>query len=190
MKKMNESRYFSAKTYLGFLVQKVTSGQAWKTAVSIFDKIRKYTFISSVFRAVAFIIALLEKSAVLLLVVTMLLLALPISALLAFFYLLVCKIMHFKTTRKIGKWLLSGDTVTFFVTKEKIFDCNEKRLFLRQAEELASAYKSPVIIVCRDRFLCSKWYSLNLLAVKANYFFALKRKTAGKKGLKATYIVL
>ena len=61
-------------------------------------------------------------------------------------------------------------------------------LFARCAAEEASDYSHPVIVVCSDRFLVARWVGFNLLAVKCDYFFILRRFYFSKKSV--SYVVL
>lgn len=190
MKSINANEYFRPKSYVAFLAEKLKQGQTWKTATSLFEKIRKYTFISGLIRAIAFIIALLEKSAILLLLVSTVFLLLPLAIALVLIYLLICCFLHARWNKKIRNWLVAGETVTVFITKERVFSSTDDKMFLRNAKFEASKLSGPVIVVCTDPFVAAKWYSLNLLAIKEDYFFTVKRKFIEKNGLKSTFIVL
>lgn len=190
MKGINTNEYFRPKSYVAFLAEKLKRGQIWKTAVSLFDKIRKYTFISGLIRAMAFIIALLEKSAILLLIVSGIFLLFPLAVILVILYLALCAFLHARWNKKIRNWLVAGETVTVFITKERVFSTTEDKLFLKNAKLEASRYAGPVIIVCADPFIAAKWYSFNLLAIKEDYFFTVRRKFIEKNRLNSTFIVL
>ncbi len=190
MRKINDSQYFDTKTYIGFIAKKITGGQAWKTAVSVFEKIRKYTFVSSVIRVTAFTVALLEKSAVLLLLAVAVLLSLPVIIAAALLYLSVCKISQLKWNKKIENWLTAGEMITVFITNTKAFSTHSNSLYIRHAKTLSNSPKNRVLVVCSDPFPCAKWYAENILAVKENYFFVLKRKFIEKSKSKSTFIVL
>ena len=162
----------------------------WKTVMNAYKKIRRYTIISGIFKAIGIALTLLEKSAVLLLFATCLVLTLPvilfIFVIYAIFYAFKCIYLH----KRIRGWLLSGENATVFITKERIFSKTKKMMFLSDAMNEASRYTHPVIVICSDRFIAAKWYSLNLLAVKTDYFFILKRRYLSKRDGKTTYIVL
>lgn len=190
MKEINSDNYFSHRNYLSFLWQKIRSGDLWKAAVSIFGSIRKYTLISGIIRAFVFIVTLLEKSAVLLLIFTCIILIFPVIILLAIIYFGVCTVKFFSLRKTIAKWLVTDMPVTVFVTKERVFSDSSDKLFLRMAKSEASQYTGPVIVVCTDHFIGAKWYSFNLLAVKTDYFFILKRHFIEKNHLVSTFIVL
>ena len=190
MNTVNSNEYFTPKSYIAFTVNKLRSGQLWKASVSIFEKIRKYTLISGIIRVFAFVISLLEKSALLLLVASAIFLIFPIAVSLALIYVSVCLFEHIRWNKKIRNWLVTGEPVTVFITDKKIFSKDENALFLRDAEQIASSHNGPVVIVCKDRFISAKWYSLNILAVKENYLFTIRRKFIEKSSPRSTYIVL
>ena len=190
MPNLNSDEYFKPNNYASYLTAKFFKGDVGKAVVGIFAKIRKYTFISSIIRTAAFIIALLEKSAILLLLVTALILLLPIIILCIAVYRIICRVKYSYMNSKIREWLVTGEKVTVFITKERIFSNGREPLFLRQAKQEANEHSHPVIVVCTDPMIAGKWYSLNLLAIKTDYFFILKRKFLENNGKNTTYIVL
>lgn len=181
--------YFKAKTYAGFIFGKIQKGELWRSVVSLYKKIRKYTLISAIIRTAALIVSLLEKSALLLLFATFLLLLLPALLTLALIYASVCGVKYFVWHKKVSEWLKNAESITVYLSSEKIF-IKKTPLFLRAAAEEASDYSHPVIVLCRDNFTSVKWYSLNLLAIKPDYFFILKKMFFSKKISKMTYIAI
>ncbi len=186
---MSPADYFKAKTYAGFVLGKIKNGELWNGISSIYKKIRKYTLISAIIRTAALIVSLLEKSALLLLFATSLLLLLPAILVIALVYVAVCGAKYFLWHKSVSAWLKNAERITVYLSSEKIF-VRKPPLFLRVAAEEAADYSHPVIVLCKDAFTSVKWYSFNLLAVKPDYFFILKKFFFGKKGLKMTYIVL
>lgn len=189
MKNIETDDYLRPKTYLGFLIKKITGGWLWRSVKNVYKKIRKYTVISGIIRAIGITVALLEKSAVLLLFTMILLLILPILLCFLIIYSLICVYKYISLHKNLREWLLGGQNLTVFITKSKLFS-NESALFLRNAMHEASALTHPVVVVCTDRFIAAKWVSLNLLAVKTDYFFVLKQFYIPKRGGKTTVIVL
>ena len=181
--------YFKSKTYAGFILGKVKKGELWRGIVSIYKKIRKYTLISAIIRTSALVVSLLEKSALLLLFATALLLLLPAILTLALIYVAVCGIKYFLWHKTVSEWLKNAENITVYLSSEKIF-VKRPPLFLRAAAEEASDYSHPVIVLCKDNFTSVKWYSLNLLAIKPDYFFILKKMFFSKKNAEMTYIAL
>ncbi len=181
--------YFTAKTYAGFIFGKIKNGELWNGVSSIYKKIRKYTLISAIIRTAALVVSLLEKSALLLLFATSLLLLLPAILVIALIYVIVCGMKYFLWHKTVSAWLKNAEKITVYLSSEKIF-VKKPPLFLRIAAEEASDYSHPVIVLCKDSFTSVKWYSLNLLAVKPDYFFILKNLFFGKKGVEMTYIAL
>ena len=187
---INDNEYLKSRSYPIFLFNKIRRGDLWKYVLSVYKGVRKYTLISGIIRAIAITVALLEKSAVLLLIFTCIILVLPVVLLSFSIYVSVCIIKHFSMRKSIKKWLVTKQNVTVFITRESIFSASNDKLFLRCAKLMASEYSAPVIVVCSDRFINAKWYSLNLLAVRTEYFFFLKRNFIEKKHLNSTFIVL
>lgn len=187
---INDNEYLKSGSYPVFLLNKIRRGDLWKYVLSVYKGVRKYTLISGIIRGIAFTVALLEKSAVLLLIFTCIILVLPIVLLSVLIYGLVCVIKHFSMRKSIKNWLSDENGVTVFITRERIFSNAPDKLFLRYATLLAKKRSGPVIVVCADRFINAKWYSLNLLAVRTEYFFFLKRNFIEKKHLNSTFIVL
>ncbi len=181
--------YFKAKTYAGFIFGKIQKGELWRSISSLYKKIRKYTLISAIIRTAALIVSLLEKSALLLLFATALLLLLPAILALALIYVAVCGVKYFLWHKAVSEWLKNAENITVYLSSEKIFVKNPP-LFLRAAAEEAADYSHPVIVLCRDNFTSVKWYSFNLLAIKPDYFFILKKMFFNKKSAKITYIAL
>ena len=190
MKKINTDDYFKPKNYFSYILTKIRQGDLWKTVTTAYKKIRKFTIISAIFRAIGITLTLLEKSAVLLLAVTCIVLVLPLIIGVMIVYAILCVAKYASLHKKISKWLVSGEKLTVFITKERIFSISDTPMFLADASSEASRFSHPVIVLCRDRFIAAKWYSLNLLAVKADYFFVIKRYYLPKRSGKITFIVL
>lgn len=190
LKTYNTDEYLRPKNYVGFLIAKFMHGGVGKAVIGIYKKIRKYTLISGIIRTAAIAVSLLEKSAVLLLLVTALILTLPALILAFVIYRLICVVNYALFKNQIHKWLILSEKIVVFITKERVFSTDEEKMFLRQAKQEAALYSYPVIVICNDPIIAAKWYSLNLLAIKTDYFFVLKRKYFEKYGNKTTYIVL
>ena len=187
---MDADEYFRHRSFSGYALGRFLHGDLGRTVISVWKRIRKYTLISGIIKAVAITLTLLEKSALLLLVATGLLITLPIAATLFIIYGTACFIKFLTVSAEIGEWLGAGKLVTVFITKERVFSNDKQKLFVRDACEIAASKKNPVIIVCTDTVLASKWYSLNVLAVRAEIFFILRRKFLDKIASKTTFIVL
>lgn len=190
MKSPDSDEYFRPKTYLGYVVTRMRRGEVWRTLAAIYSKIRKYTFISSLIRTFGLIITLLEKSAVLLLLVTVILFTFPVIIAAFIVYALVCVSKYFIIRKSISAWLSDAEKITVFITKSSIFSNSAENLFMRHAKYEASLFTHPVIVLCKDRFIAAKWYSLNLLAIKPDYYFFLRRSQLDKNRAKITVIVL
>ena len=181
--------YFSSKTYAGFIIGRIKKGGLWSTVSALYKNIRKYTLISAIIRTAALIVSLLEKSALLLLFATSLLLLLPALLFIATVFVAVSVTKYVFWHKTVSSWLKKAERVTVYLTSERIFDKNTP-LFMRFACDEASEYDHPVIVMCSDPFASVRWYSLNLLAVKPDYYFLLKSLFFSKKGLNITFIVL
>lgn len=174
MKTTSSADYLRASTYFGYLAMKVRQGDLWNSIISLYKKIRRFTLISGIIKSVAFIIALLEKSAILLLFFSAFLILLP-AALTAVIIITAFRLIKYMLWhKKIRNWIRGANRITVYLSTEKIFSRQKTPLFLRMAEYEASEYDHPVIVLSKDRFNAVKWYSLNLLAVRADYFFILK----------------
>ena len=190
MKLINENDYFRPNVYLQFLANKIKRGDFWKSLVSIYKKIRKFTLISGIIRALGILVALLEKSALLLLAFTFIILFLPLVFTVILIYFGICFFKHLRQRKELEKWIRKDGEITVYITKERILSGDTKRLFLRMAKAQALNRTSPIIIVCNDLFINTKWYAENILAVKTEYFFILRRNILDKNALNSTYIVL
>ena len=190
MKNNSSADYLRASTYFGYLAMRVKQGDLWNGIRSFYRKIRRFTLISGIIKSAAFIIALLEKSAILLLFFSAFLILLP-AALGGILILTVIRLIKYMLWhKKILSWLRGASEITIYLSTEKIFNGNRTPLFLRMAETEASKYEHPVIILSKDRFNSVKWYSLNLLAVRADYFFLLKSYYFRHSSSKFTYIAV
>lgn len=161
-----------------------------KRILELYARIKKFTLISAVIRISAIVLSLLEKSAVLLLMVTILLLILPAVIFAATVYAFISVTKYVFLHKEVSTWLNSSDKITVFITKRRVLSNKNTDMFVRQAEEEAHEYDHPVILVCKDPIIAAKWYALNLLAIKTDYFFVLKRRYLEKNNKKTTYIVL
>lgn len=189
MKTTDPNEFFKPKSYLGYLVNVLTSGGIWRSLCAFYKKVRKFTLISAIFRWLGIAVVLLEKSAVLLLATTVILLIFPIISAVFTVYLILCAIKYKQIDKNIKSWLEKCEKLTIFITKERIFS-KERNLFLRNAIISSSEAKNHTIIVCADRFISAKWYSPSILAARVDYYFVLKRFYFQKISQKTTVIVL
>ncbi len=190
MKKNNAEDYFRHKTYFGFLAARSKNGGLIRFVSDLYAKIKKYTLISAVIKAFAFFITLLEKSAVLLLLAGSFFLVLPFVMVIAFSIASVNFFLCLKVNKTVRPWICQADKITVIITKEHVFSNKNKKLFMRLAKAEAAEFTHPVIVVCKDGFLAAKWFSLNLLTVKTDYFFFLKRRYLRKSDAKICFVVL
>ncbi len=184
-----DDRLYSS-TYIGYLIRKLRRGGLWNTVTSIYKKIRKYTFISGIIRTLAFIITLLEKSAILLLIVSSLFILFPAIALFAILFSAVCIFRYIELHKSVKSWITGAKHASVYLTAEKCYGKTRNPLFLRCASEEASSFDHPVIVLCSDRIISAKWYGLNLLTVRPDYFFVLKKHYFRHFSGKITYISL
>ena len=170
----------------------------------ILHKIRKYTLITAVIRGIAAVISLLEKSAVLLLFFSLILVLLPFALIPVTVCAVISIIGYFKMNGEVRRWITEADNVTVYITSERFFErgsffcgvgwgAQEEHeggglLFARCAAFEAGEYTHPVIVVCGDPFLVARWAGLNLLLVKCDYFFILRRFYFNRK--RVSYLVL
>ncbi len=181
--------YFTSKSYPGYIFGKIKRGEPWSIISSLYKSVKKYTLFTAIVRTAAVIVSLLEKSALLLLFATLLLLLLPASISVAAIFSAACITKYFLWHKRMRAWLSSAKKITVYLSSEKIF-VKSPPLFLRCAAEEACEYDHPVIVLCKDPFASVKWYSFNLLAIKPDYFFLLKRLFFAPSGAKITYIAL
>ena len=189
MKKFGFESYFRCSTYVGYLIRRLREGGLWQTVSKLYKSIRKYTFISGLIRTIYFVLILIEKSAILLLMVSVLILFIPVLLLAALLYITFCIIKYIKHRREVSEWLADASKITVYLTNEKIF-VKDAKLFLRDASFEASEYSHPVIVLCSDRFISLKWYGINLLGVRSDYFFLIKKHFLSKTPGIINYIAL
>lgn len=209
-----EKNYLSSETYAEYLWRRLKSGGVLIFFMRLYKKIRKYTLITAIIRGMAFVIGLLEKSAILLLIFSAFLLLLPIALIPLTVAMAVSVFLYFRLNGAVKPWISQAESVTVYITSERFFDgvTKEKRcfyeirknacdgtlsderqgseapLFVRCAFSEAEEYTHPVIVVCSDPFLVARWAGFNLLAVKCDYFFILRRFYFNKK--RVSYLVL
>lgn len=205
-----DTDYFSADTYAEYLLRRLKNGGMLGAAVRIYKKIRKYTLFTAVIRGVAAVIALLEKSAILLLIFTAFVLVLPLALIPITVCAVICAVGYFRMNAEVREWIEGAERVTVYVTSDRFFrkkgnlraSLRERRkgndegtgrdepvpLFVRCAAEESVEYTHPVIVVCSDPFLVARWAGFNLLAVKCDYFFILRRFYFTKSNV--SYLVL
>ena len=214
MPSSNGREYLESGSYAEYLWRRLKNGGFLAFLMRAYRKIRKYTLFTAVIRGIAAVIALLEKSAILLLLFSTVLLLLPIALIPLTVAAIISVIGYFRMNDAVKSWILQADTVTVYVTSERFFGrvetafrlpiLRKKRggttygervtelecrpLFARCATLEASEYTHPVIVVCSDPFLVARWGGLNLLAVKCDYFFILRRFYFSKK--RVSYLVL
>lgn len=189
MKQSAFENYFTSPGYISYTVKKLRQGGLWRSIYGMYKQIRKYTLISGIIKTFYFIMLLLEKSAVLLLLVSAMLFLLPIVIVATLLYSILCILKYLKHNGEIKNWLLNANKITVYLTNEKIFS-NEQKLFLRVASSEAAEYSHPVIILCSDKFISLKWYGINLLGIRSDYFFVIKKHFLSKTPSIINYIVI
>ena len=205
--------YLTSSTYAEYLWKRLVGGGILSFFMRIYRKIRKYTVFTAVIRVVAAVISLLEKSAILLLIFSVFILVLPIALIPTFAATVVSVILYLKLHGTVNPWLSQAEEITVYITSERFFGRSNSRfqpfvrknsvslseeeaeegraqspLFVRCALAEASEYTHPVIVVCSDPFPVARWGGLNLLTVKCDYFFTLRRFYFNKK--RVSYLVL
>lgn len=184
-----EDRLYSS-TYAGYLLRRLRNGGVWSTVTLVYKKIRKYALISGIVRYLAFVITLLEKSALLLLAVSSFFVLLPAIVIFAALFSAICVVRYLKLHKTVKSWLTGAKRATVYMTSEKCYGKTRNPLFLRCAMAEAADYDHPVIVLCSDRIISAKWYSFNLLAVRPDYFFILKKHYFRRFSVNITYISL
>ena len=208
------NEYLESGTYAEYLWRRLKSGGVLNFFMRVYGKIRKYTLFTAVIRGIAVVIALLEKSAILLLLFSAVLLVLPIALIPLTVAAIISIIGYFRMNDAVKSWISQADSVTVYITSHRFFDSTQGRnvfsyarkklgkvsreeaeaefrhrpLFARCATLESEEYTHPVIVVCGDPFLVAKWAGLNLLTVKCDYFFILRRFYFTKK--QVLYLVL
>ncbi len=185
----SEDRIYSS-TYVGYLIRRLRKGGVWNTVTTIYKKIRKYTLISGIVRYLALVVTLLEKSAILLLVVSSFFVLFPAMVIFAMLFSAVCLVRYLKLHKTVKSWIMGAKCASVYLTSEKCYGKTHNPLFLRCAMDEAASYDHPVIILCSDRIISAKWYAFNLLTVRADYFFVLKKHYLRRFSGKITYISL
>ena len=200
--------YLTSRNYAEFTVGRLKNGGAIGAVMRTYSKIRKYTLFTAIIRGITAVIALLEKSAILLLVFSSLFLILPLALIPLTVVGVISIIGYFKMNGAVKSWISEAETVTVYVTSERFFAKKDFRrrkkrnwysesedwsgtqspLFARCAYAEAGEYTHPVIVVCSDPFLVAKWAGINLLAVKCDYFFILRKFYFTRK--RVSYLVL
>ena len=198
--------YLSSRNYAEFIVGRLKSGGVLGAIMRAYRKIRKYTLFTAIIRGITAVIALLEKSAILLLVFSSVFLLLPLALIPLTVLGAISIIGYFKMNGAVKSWISGAETVTVYITSESFFEKNffwkkgklspkceavdgaKSPLFVRCAYAEAEEYTHPVIVVCRDPFLVAKWAGFNILAVKCDYFFILRRFYFKQK--RVSYLVL
>ena len=189
MKLSSFENYFTSEGYISYTVKKLRQGDIWRMVNSMYKQIRKYAFISGIIKTFYLVILLLEKSAVLLIAASSILIMLPLALLALLVYSILCIIKYLKHNREIKSWISDASKITVYLTNEKIFS-NEPKLFLRVASSEAAEYSHPVIVLCSDKFISLKWYGINLLGIRSDYFFILKKHFLSKTPSIINYIVI
>ena len=189
MKHSAFENYFTSSGYISYTLKRLRQGGLWRSVYGMYKQIRKYTLISGIIKTFYFILLLLEKSAVLLLLVSAMLFLLPITLIAALIYTILCIAKYIKHNTEIKNWLSSATKITVYLTGEKIFS-DEPKLFLRAASSEAAEYSHPVIILCSDKFISLRWYGLNLLGIRSDYFFVIKKHFLSKTPSIINYIVI
>ena len=188
--KFNENDYFEKSGFLSQLWSRIKRGEIGKAIVNLYKNIRKYTVISGIFRAITIAVALFEKSAVLLLFASCLIMVLPILLSIFLMYGAAILIKTAALKKEISEWLDQTEYLTVFLISKRISPTKSEHMFLRQARAVSSNSNNPVIVVCGNCIIFPKWVTLNLLAINTDSFYLLKRFLTEKFSSKTVFIVL
>ena len=188
LKNFVSNDFLTFTTYRSYIIEKIKRGGIFNAVYSLYKKIRKFTIISAFLRTLTIIIAIVEKSAILLLVFSFFIVLLPAILIIATILSITCVAKYIYLHRSVNQWIKAANQITVFLTAEKVLTASSSPLFLRMAEEEAASYDHPVVVLVVDRFISAKWYSLNILLVRADYFFLLKRFYFSQKNNSITYI--
>ena len=179
--------YLGKSNYAEFVIGRLRSRGIWRTVQRIYRRIRKYTLVTAILRSAVFVVGLLEKSAILLLAVSGIIIALPFVLVAALSVVAVSAVGYIRFSKELRTWISESERVTVYITSERLRGRGEP-LFVRMARAESEEYSHPVITVCGDRLGVARWLGFNLLAVRCDYFYILRRYMLRDKSV--TYIVL
>ncbi len=196
--------YLDVNSYIAFLVKSTKNGQLLKVTVDAYKRAKKYTFVATVLKVVAKAAVLLERSALFLLIFTVTLVILPVILLISASVGVVGMIGFIRLRGEIATWLKDAENITVYIAPGSFFghaaprrrkrtasakgEIEDRPLFARCAILEAGEYTHPVIVVCKDNFRGARWGGANLLTVRLNCFYTVKRHYLDRKNV--TYLVL
>ncbi len=179
--------YISSQSYVGYIVKRIRRGGTWNLISSVAGYIKKASLISAIVRVSGIIFALLEKSALLLLVFSSLVILLPAIAVTGIITGVACLVKYALYHKKITAWLCGCEKIIIYLTSSHT---SSNPLFVRCAEIDAKIEYTKVIILCKGNFVAFCQYSDNILKIKPDYYFILKSLYLRKMSKKLIYIAL
>ena len=146
-----DKEYLSAGSYADYLLGRLKGGAVWRTVNKVYRRVRRYTLISSIVRAIVLLVGLLEKSAILLLLTTGALFLLPaviiFALILALAGILTCLHMH----RAVSAWIGGAERVTVYLTSDAFYSRRGEKQGREVPEDTGARWRR--MLVGRRRYL-------------------------------------
>ena len=191
-------RLYSKRTYSAYLWGVLKNTSFFNYYERFVYILRKYTFITTTIKILAFILALVQSSAVFVLFASSFVIVWPIAIILSYIAVFLTFMGRKKINAKNRK-LLEGKKVTvFFPTKGHPF--NRKSYFYRMVHECVSDPSAAAVVVSpyffgtkgmsdsRKPYLAERYEGNNILIIRRHYFFSFKKSVLGKMNDNVTMV--
>ncbi len=179
--------YISSSSYIEYIFKRIKGGGIWSVFSNIMRHVRKVTFISAAIRVSGIIFTLLEKSAVLLLLFSSLVILLPAMAVTAVIMGIACAVKYALNHKKMTAWLNSAERIFIYITSS---NTSKHHFFMRCAEFDTKSTNTKAIVLCKGNFVAFSEYSEKILKIKPDYYFILKSFYLRNLSKKLIYIAL
>lgn len=217
LRNIRGGEYLAADSYIAFAAERIRSGGALVRLMGALGRIRRYTLIATVLKVAGRAVALLERSALLLLIACAALALLPIAVVALVSWSAYGFFTIIRYRREISAWLSGAEEVSVYVTAGSFYGLGARQrgkhrfvsrearrraagksdgacrecelpLFARVAMLEAAKDRHAVMVVCGEGLGGVRWLGHDLLAVRLNCFYLLKRRYLDRK--RVTYVIL
>ncbi len=187
LKKLSEKeRLFSKKNYLSYVISLLKSSSLFKIYSYFVTAVRKYSFITTSIKIFAYVLILLQSSAIFVLSASAFLISLPLVLFISYLVFFTTLISGKRAFSKL-KSIISNKKIYFlFPTEDRAF--RRSSFFSRMAQSFAQSESNVIIIVSpfffnsvglvssSNFFLAMRAESNNIVIIRRHFYFLIKKK--------------
>ncbi len=192
------AKLYSKKSYTTYLAGLIANTSFFRLYKRLLYIVRKYTFISTTLKIIAYILTFVQSGALFVLAASVSIISLPFTFIIGYSALAAALFGRRRLNKKLSKFF-DGKNI-FVMFPQRGNELNSDSFFSGNAKEFAKGENNAVIIVSpyffssrsisgkKKVFISAREEDENILTVKRHYYFTLKRKLLKTDMKKITFM--